>query len=86
MDLRLHLLDSFVAQAADGSAYKVCAYERMVPDLSLPQEQDHWEPTGELEYRLEDGHPVQLQPDGSLRVAGTGLLLHRRDGSAASLH
>lgn len=77
MDLRLHLLDTFLARAADGSAYKVCAYERMVQDVSQPLAQDSWEPTGELEYRLEDGRSVHTASDGSLRVAGSDLRLER---------
>lgn len=80
MDLRLHLLDSFMAQGPDGSRYKVCAYERMVRDVSLPLE-ERWEPTGITEYRLEDGRPVHMAEDGSLEVSGAGLRLQREHES-----
>ena len=72
MDLRLHLLESFRARAADGTEHKVCAYERMARDESLQDGGEHWEPTGVLEYRLEDGRMVDARQDGSLRIAANG--------------
>jgi hypothetical protein len=68
MDLRLHLLDSFRAKGSDGSDYKVRAFERLVP---LPANSEQWEPTGEAEYRLDDGRVVEVEKDGSMRIART---------------
>jgi hypothetical protein len=82
MDLRLHLLDTFVAQGSDGSRYKVCAYERLTRDPSFPQSDDHWESTGVTEYHLEDGRLVDVRADGSMQVAGTGLKLQQVDAAA----
>jgi hypothetical protein len=77
MDLRLHLLDSFVARGSDGASYKVCAYERMVP---LPGFTDQWESSGEAEYRLDDGRRVDVDRDGTLHVAGTNVQLSPGEG------
>ena len=70
MDLRLRLLESFTATGSDGASYKVCAYERLAPDVSLPG-QELWESTGQAEYRLADGRPVEVRRDGSMHIAGT---------------
>jgi hypothetical protein len=78
MDLRLHLLDSFVAQGSDGASYKVYAYERMVP---LPGLADQWESSGEAEYRLEDGRLVDVDRDGTLHVVGTDVQLSPAAGT-----
>lgn len=75
MDLRLHLLESFMATGPDGASYKVCGYERLAPDPALPDSDEHWEPTGVAEYRLADGRLVELQRDGSLRIAGSDVVL-----------
>lgn len=74
MDLRLHLLESFTARGSDGAEYKVCAYERMAPDYSLAQSGEHWESTGQAEYRLADGRRVEVR-DGAMRIAGSGVVL-----------
>jgi len=79
MERKLHLLDSFDAQGSDGTRYKVCAYEHLVRDESLPADgMDHWEPTGQTEYRLADGATVEFSRDGSMRVARTGVELRSR--------
>lgn len=72
MDLRLQWLESFTAKGSDGADYKVCAYERLVP---LPGSPAQWESTGQAEYRLADGRPVEVANDGSMRIAGSGILL-----------
>ena len=72
MDLRLHLLETFSAVGSDGCRYKVRAYERMLPDLSLS---DSWQSTGIIEYRLEDGRLIDARPDGTLQVVGSGVTL-----------
>jgi hypothetical protein len=75
MDLRLQLLDSFMAQGSDGATYKVRAYERLAPDLSLGEGSDRWESTGVAEYRLDDGRVLDARPDGSWQVPAAGLVL-----------
>lgn len=75
MDRRLHLLETFDARGADGADYKVHGYEHLVRDETLADGQDHWEPTGTVEYRLADGGLVDLASDGSMRVARTGVAL-----------
>lgn len=76
MDYKLHLLDSFAARGADGETYKVCAYEHLVQDRSLPTDgQEHWEPNGQVEYRLAGGESVEELPDGSLRLRSSHLTL-----------
>jgi hypothetical protein len=74
MDLRLHLLETFMATGADGASYKVYAYERLAPDASLA-DGEHWEPTGVIEYRLADNRPVEAGRDGSMRIVASGLTL-----------
>jgi hypothetical protein len=74
MDLRLRLLESFRATGSDGGSYKICAYERLARDESLPHE-EHWEPTGQAEYRLDDGRLVEVRLDGEMRIAGSDVLL-----------
>ena len=74
MDLRLRLLESFMATGSDGGSYKVCAYERLAPDASLP-DGAHWESTGQAEYRLADGRRAEVRRDGSMRIAGTDVEL-----------
>ena len=75
MDLRLHLLESFMATGSDGQSYKVCGYERLARDASLGDADDRWEPTGEAEYRLADGRLVDARPGGELRIAGSDVVL-----------
>jgi hypothetical protein len=77
MDRKLHLLESFAARGSDGSTYKVCGYERLAKDESLPDGQEHWEPTGIVEYRLAEGDRVDVRNDGSMRVAHSGVELKR---------
>ncbi len=77
MDLKLHLLDSFPARGADGQLYKVCAYERLRLDESLPTGSDPWLPTGESEYRLDSGALVDMGDGETMTVAATGLRLVR---------
>lgn len=73
MDLRLRLLESFMASGSDGSSYKVCGYERLARDESLPDDA-HWEPTGQAEYRLDDGRLVDVRGD-EMRIAGSEVVL-----------
>lgn len=76
MEKKLHLLDTFNAQGSDGQTYKVCGYEHMQRDVQqVVDGQDHWESTGQCEYRLSDGRGVEVLGDGSMRIAGTGVTL-----------
>lgn len=77
MNLKLHLLQSFVAIGSDGATYKVRGYERLVEDPSFNDGQDHWQPTGVVEYRLEDGALVDAHGDGSMRIVNSGVALTR---------
>lgn len=76
MDKKLHLLDSFAAEGADGAAYKVLAYEHLLRTDLVQDGADHWEPTGLTEYRLASGERVEVTPEGVMRVASTGVELH----------
>jgi hypothetical protein len=77
MDRKLHLLETFVAQDEHGASYKVFGYEHLVKMPSAPEFPQHWEPTGIAEYKLADGEHVDLQRDGTLRIAKTGRPLTR---------
>lgn len=52
-------------------------YEHLVRDPSLNEAVAHWEPTGETEYRLDDGRLVLPARDGSLRIDKSGVTLMR---------
>ncbi len=78
MNLKLHLLESFSALGSDGASYKVRAYERMVQDPSVSDGQEHWQSSGVVEYRLDDGSLIDARADGSMRVLHTGVELTRR--------
>ena len=82
MDRRLHQLESFTARGSDGGTYKVRAYEHLVRDESVLAAMERWEPTGQAEYRLDDGRPVAVHRDGSMEIAGTGVLLQPEEGHA----
>ncbi len=78
MDRKLHLLESFNARGSDGATYKVCGYELMARDQSIAVDaQEHWEPTGVAEYRLDNGARVDMSPDGSMRIANSEVSLAR---------
>jgi len=73
MDLRLQFLESLKATGSDGHQYKVRAYDRLTTDPSFGP--DHWESTGQVEYRLDDGRFVEMGPGGQMRIAGTSVTL-----------
>lgn len=77
MERKLHLLESFDARGSDGATYKVCGYEHLVCDDTLADGREHWEPTGQAEYRLADGERVEVSRDGAMRIAGSGVELTR---------
>ena len=85
MDHRLHFLESFAATGSDGARYKVCGYERMAPEVPFTHTPQEWEPTGISEYRLTDGRLVDVARDGTMRIAGSGVVLQRAAGPSGTL-
>lgn len=75
MEKKLQLLDSFDAQGSDGEHYKVMAFEHLVQTAPPLDGHEHWESTGQTEYRLADGGRIDAAPDGTLRVARNGVEL-----------
>ena len=73
MDKQLHLLETFAARGADGATYTVKGFEHLARVDTVPDPQGQWEPTGQAEYRLEDGRHVEVGPDGSMSVGGMRL-------------
>lgn len=79
MEIKLHQLDTFPVRDAQGAARTVKAYERLARVHTLLDERAQWEPTGLVEFRLDNGEAVTADADGSLSVASTGQRLeHRR--------
>jgi hypothetical protein len=85
MERKLHFLESFSAQGTDGAPYKVLVYEHMARDESVADGNDHWESTGELEYRLDGGERLDVHRDGTMRIAKSGVQLYRA-GTEHALH
>lgn len=85
MERKLQFLESFSAKGTDGAPYKVLVYEHMARDESVADGIDHWESTGELEYRLGGGEPLEVHRDGSMRIARSGVRLYRA-GAEHTLH
>lgn len=78
MQRRIRFLESFTAVDTNGRTHKVRAYEHQVLLGSFPSEGlEHWESTGQTEYRLESGEPVEMLPDGAMRSRTSALELHR---------
>jgi hypothetical protein len=75
MNYRLQQLDSFTAKGSDGATYKVKTFEHQVRDDALPGLIEHWEPTGESEYRLDDGRRIDVHRDGRMEIVDTGVTL-----------
>lgn len=77
MDKKLHLLDSFHVKGSDGKRYVVHGYEHLAMVETLSATTDQWEPTGQSEYKLEDGRRVEVGQDDTMSIAGTGIRLER---------
>jgi hypothetical protein len=75
MEKMLRRLETFTARGTDGKTYTIEAFEHLARVDVFADPQGQWEPTGEAEYRLADGHAVEVEKDGTLRVAGTGVKL-----------
>jgi hypothetical protein len=50
----------------------------MVQDPSVSDGQEHWQPSGIIEYRLDDGSLVDAHADGAMRVVRSGVSLTRQ--------
>ncbi|MDZ5458664.1 hypothetical protein [Azohydromonas lata] len=78
MDHKLHLLETFSARDAHGKSYKVRGYEHMMREDLFVAAEEHWESTGQAEYRLDSGEPLEMLPDGTLRMRGSDVVLTRQ--------
>lgn len=86
MEKMLHLLESFTAQGNDSKEYVVHGYEHLARLDAVPDPQGQWEPTGLAEYRLADGRRVDVDKQGVMTIADTGVRLERkRSAQAVSL-
>ena len=77
MDKKLHQLETFSARGSDGRTYTVRGYEHLARLETIGDPQGLWEPTGEAEYKLDDGRPVRVERNGDMTVIGTDLTLRR---------
>ena len=77
MEKRLQRLETFSARGGDGQLYSVHAYEHLSKVDALFTAQEHWEPTGQAEYKLADGRRVAVEADGTMTVVTTGVRLTR---------
>jgi methyl coenzyme M reductase alpha subunit len=79
MDHKLHLLETFNARDAQGKCYKIKGYEHLMREhLFVASAEELWEPTGQAEYRLDSGEPLEMQEDGTLRLCGSDVVLTRQ--------
>jgi hypothetical protein len=86
MEQMLHLLESFTARGNDSKEYVVHGYEHLARLDAVPDPQGQWEPTGLAEYRLADGRRIDVDKQGVMTIADTGVRLERkRSAQAASL-
>ena len=79
MEKMLHQLESFSARGSDGNTYRVRGYEHLARLEAVRDAQGQWEPTGEAEYKLEDGRRVVVDQDGTMTVADSGVRLKRTE-------
>jgi hypothetical protein len=77
MEKMLHLLETFNARGSDGQLYRVHGYEHLARLDVVPGAQDDWESTGLAEYKLADGRRIDVDKDGTLRLADSGVQLRR---------
>lgn len=80
MDIKLQRLETIAVQDDAGHAYTVHAFERLAHVPLLLDSRTHWEPTGEVEYRLASGEQLDLVADGDWLLPGSELRLHRHHG------
>jgi hypothetical protein len=77
LDKKLHQLETFNARGSDGRTYTVRGYEHLARLETMGDPHGLWEPTGEAEYKLDDGRPVRVDRNGDMTVIGTDLTLRR---------
>ena len=75
MEKMLHRPETFTALGSDGNTYAVQAYEHLARVDAIMDVQGHWEPTGQAEYRLADGRRVEVDRQGRMLVADSGVRL-----------
>jgi len=78
MEKMLRQLETFTARGNDGRTYAVHGYEHLVRVDLMTDGREHWESTGQAEYKLADGRPVRVDSHGTLHAAGSALLLERQ--------
>lgn len=77
MDKQLHLLETFRARDAAGAEHTVRAYEHLVRPGPTPDLLQPWEPTGLIEFRLDDGRALVMEPDGVFHLPGSSDRIER---------
>jgi hypothetical protein len=77
MEKTLRRLETFNARGSDGKVYRVHAYEHLARLDPLGAPHDQWEATGQAEYKLDDGRPLEVYRDGAMRVSGSEVTLER---------
>ena len=83
MEHRLQLLDSFAARGNDGASYRVHGFEHLVRDDTGPPDLIAWMPTGQVEYRLDDGRRIDVGRDGKMIVADSQVRLEPHTAPAS---
>ncbi|MEF7613836.1 hypothetical protein V4F39_07930 [Aquincola sp. MAHUQ-54] len=75
MEKRIHLLETQRMSGDDGKSYVIHGYEHLARLDGTPDFEDRWEPTGQVEYRLDSGERIEVDRSGAMRVANTGVKL-----------
>jgi hypothetical protein len=82
MDKKLHLLETITMRGDDGQHYVVHGYEHLARLDGMPDTDSAWEPTGQSEYKLANGEPVNVDRSGAMTIARSGVKLMREDAPA----
>jgi hypothetical protein len=83
MEKRLRLLETTRMQGDDGRQYVVRAYEHQAATVCGVEE--HWEPTGVVEYKLDSGRHVRVDGAGRMTIAGTDITLSASGRSSTAV-
>lgn len=75
MERKLHLLDTYKVRGDDGRPYVVHGYEHLARLDGQAGDELGWQPTGQIEYRLDSGEIVTVDKSGAMAVAATGVRL-----------
>lgn len=81
MDKQLHRLETFRVQDMHGALYTVHAFEHLTRVGHLLDMRTEWEPTGLVEFKLDTGEHLDVEPDGAMHLPGSDLLLRRLDAT-----